>query len=141
MMSEFLPQNSPRTFTFIREMLTRKSLLEDIFQTHNFEKPLAFCEFACVNFEPWLLHSLNTRVFCVGFLPSWRLNLSPIPRETCYLLAGSLLAVFPRKLCQVNRLKQKYLSPFCETLAVRLRLLYGSALFGQNFISIVFLEF
>ena len=85
--------------------------------------------------------SLVKCIFLVSFHREWHLNLSPLSQETCYLLTGSLLAVFPRKLCQVNRLKQKYLSPFCETLAVRLRLLYGSALFGQNFISIVFLRF
>ena len=36
-------------------ILTRKRLLVDIFVTRRLSKSFAFCEFVCVNFEPWFL--------------------------------------------------------------------------------------
>ena len=34
-------------------ILTHKRLLVDVFLTRRLSKPLAFCESASVNFEPW----------------------------------------------------------------------------------------
>ena len=36
-------------------VLTRKRLLVDIFVTRRLSKSFAFCDFLCVNFEPWFL--------------------------------------------------------------------------------------
>ena len=53
-------------------ILTRKRLLMDIFLTRRLSKSLAFCEFASVDFEPWVTigtlrdHKPLTSMFFLG---------------------------------------------------------------------------
>ena len=55
-------ETTSNLFPFVWEtwiILTRNRLLVDIFLTRRLSKPLAFCEFASVNFEPWPLFSCS----------------------------------------------------------------------------------
>ena len=43
-------------------ILTRKRLLVDIFVSRRISKTFAFCEFVCVNFEPWYFLVNSSRI-------------------------------------------------------------------------------
>ena len=83
-------------------ILTRKRLLVDIFLTRRLLKSLAFCEFASVNFEPWvLLGKEDVRIihFISVFSPTLHPRLfksAPVP------LAWRLLAFMPEFANQIG---------------------------------------
>ena len=68
-------------------ILTRKCLLVDIFLTRISSKSLEFCEFACVNFDPWFHTFLSLIFFSVN-----KKAINNIGKTRLYLLAKANVA-------------------------------------------------